>query len=150
MAEEIVKDDDSNQAEPVPRVSAELLPPVEDLYGLAFTDSEREMMLEGLYENRDHYAALRALSLPNDVPPAFVFDPRVREVETPRLSDVGTGQALSAGSGVRESLPATLEDVAFWPLTRLSALIRNRQLPPTPLTPSHLDRLKPYHPVLHC
>src|SRR5690606_8260421 len=44
--------------------------------------------------------------------------------------------------------PADLEQVAFWPVTRLAELIRSQQVMPSELTEMYLTRLKRYDPQL--
>ena len=46
--------------------------------------------------------------------------------------------------------PQNLEDVAFYPVTRLAELLRTRQVTSLELTELYLDRLKRYNPVLNC
>jgi hypothetical protein len=45
------------------------------LIGIDFTDAEQDSMLGDLVDYRKGYEALRAMSIPNDVPPALVFNP---------------------------------------------------------------------------
>ncbi len=47
-------------------------------------------------------------------------------------------------------IPGTEEEVAFLPVHRLAALIRERRISPTELTEIYLERLKRYDPVLLC
>ena len=47
-------------------------------------------------------------------------------------------------------LPATEEEVAFLPVHRLAALIRDRHISPTELTEIYVERLKRYDPILLC
>jgi Asp-tRNA(Asn)/Glu-tRNA(Gln) amidotransferase A subunit family amidase len=48
------------------------------------------------------------------------------------------------------SRPSNLEDLAFWPVTHLAALIESRHLSSRELTELYLSRLKRYDPRLHC
>src|SRR4029077_10555226 len=45
--------------------------------------------------------------------------------------------------------PANLEDVAFWPVTKLAALIERKLVTSTELTQMYLARLKRYQPALN-
>jgi hypothetical protein len=45
--------------------------------------------------------------------------------------------------------PANLEDVAFWPVTRLAQLLKTRQVSAVELTRMYLDRLRRYDGLLH-
>ena len=46
--------------------------------------------------------------------------------------------------------PAELEEVAFWPVTKLARLIESRQVSSSELTEMYLARLKLYDPHLRC
>ena len=48
----------------------------EKIIGLAFNEAERDSMLENLDEELKNYEKLRNIPIPNDLPPALVFDPR--------------------------------------------------------------------------
>ena len=54
---------------------------------------------------------------------------------------------IAAWEGV---VPTSEEEVAFLPVHRLSALIRDRHISPTDLTEIYLERIKRYDPVLLC
>jgi Asp-tRNA(Asn)/Glu-tRNA(Gln) amidotransferase A subunit family amidase len=117
----------------------------EDVIGLSFTDSERELMAEGVQEHRGHYEKLRAIAIDNSVPPAFSFDPRL-----PGMTFDVVRQPLVMSRVKVPALPADLEDVAFWPVTHLAHLIKTRQVSSVALTEMYLGRLKRYDPILHC
>jgi Asp-tRNA(Asn)/Glu-tRNA(Gln) amidotransferase A subunit family amidase len=125
-------------------ISAEMIAAAEQLAGLAFTPTERELMLEGLQRQLEAYAQLRSLSIANNVPPALAFDPRPAEVELAVAS-----ATLAAGSAVAPA-PANIDDLAFAPVTQLAELIRTRQISATALTEMYLRRLKRYDPTLQC
>ena len=57
-------------------ISKEIVVEVEKIIGLAFTDTERQLMLKKLDERLGNYEKLRAIKLDNSVPPALYFDPR--------------------------------------------------------------------------
>ncbi len=46
--------------------------------------------------------------------------------------------------------PANLEEVAFWPVTRLARLVESKQVSSVELTQMYLGRLKKYGPKLEC
>ncbi len=132
-------------AEEEGRVTKEMLPNAEALAGLAFSDAERELMLEGLNENLESYEEIRALSIPNEVYPALQFDPipAGHEPEIPRRPRRRTRRT-------RVTRPTNLEDVAFWSITDLSELIQTRQVTSVELTRMYLDRLERHGPKLEC
>ena len=127
------------------RVTKEMLPHAEALAGLAFSDAERELMLEGLNENLESYEEIRALAIPNEVYPALQFDPipSGHQPEIPRRPRRRTRRT-------RVTRPANLEDVAFWSLTDLSELVQTRQVTSVELTRMYIDRLERHGPKLEC
>ena len=65
------------EAAELPKITAEMLDQAAELAGVGpFTAEQKAMMLEGLNEQGEAYAAIRALKMENSVPPAFVFHPQ--------------------------------------------------------------------------
>jgi Asp-tRNA(Asn)/Glu-tRNA(Gln) amidotransferase A subunit family amidase len=124
-------------------VTLEMLAEAEKIAGLEFSDDEREMMLRGLDRNLQAYEALRRHSIPNAVPPAVTFDPQLPGRAYPTES---TPFRMTRERGVER--PADLEEVAFWPVTRLAELIRTRQVSSVELTELYLSRLREHGPRL--
>ncbi len=127
------------------RVSKEMLAQAEALAGLQFTDAERELMLEGLDEYLESYEALRQIPLENSVPPAVSFNPLVPGMKLP----AGSSSMKIVNSGPAKR-PVRLEDVAFWPITKLAQLVETKQVTSVELTEMYLERLTRYDPELHC
>jgi Asp-tRNA(Asn)/Glu-tRNA(Gln) amidotransferase A subunit family amidase len=133
------------QGQEAPRLTKEMLAEAEKLAGLEFSDAEREMMLEGLERRLRSYDALRAVTLPNSVPPALYFRP------VPAGMTIGRGRRGSRRSAVRaERVPSDLEELAFWPVTRLARLLESRRVTSTQLTQMYLTRLRRYGPKIEC
>ena len=150
------------------RITPEIVRDAEAVAGLEFTDAERELMVRGLNENLEAYEALRQVTIPNHVPPALHFDPRLPHMAPPMgggagaagaasPAGVGSGDPLTVArrfEGVRPSRqgrvrrPAELEAVAFWPLTRLAELVRTGQVTSVELTEMYLGRLRRHGPTL--
>jgi Asp-tRNA(Asn)/Glu-tRNA(Gln) amidotransferase A subunit family amidase len=131
-------------AEAPAAVPAAALAAAEKLLGLELTDAERALMAEGLAEQLGEYQAIRAVPVANDVPPAVAFSPllpgaRVEQEPLLRPTPLAAGQTA----------PERLEDAAFWPVTSLGALVRDRQVRSTDLTQMYLQRLRRLDPVLH-
>jgi len=126
-------------------ITADALAEAEKVSGLEFTDEEREAMVRGLNQNLQAYEALRAHPIPNEVPPAMHFDPVLPSMEVPVEA---APFRPSRAPAVRA--PENLEEVAFWPVTHLSELIRSRQVTSLALTRMYLDRLKRHGPTLEC
>jgi Asp-tRNA(Asn)/Glu-tRNA(Gln) amidotransferase A subunit family amidase len=131
------------KAQEVPTLTLEVLREAEKIAGLEFTDDEREMMLQGLERNLRAYEALRVKPIPNEVPPAMRFDPMLPGREYPRDT---RPMRMTREPGAER--PLDLEEVAFWPVTRLSELIRTRQVSSVELTEMYLSRLETHGPRL--
>ena len=128
-----------------PEVTKDMLKNAEEIAGLQFTEEERELMLEGVNEHLADYEKLRTVSIPNGVPPALYFNPRL-----PGMSMDGERRPIRLSEVRVDSVPANLEEVAFWPVTHLSKLIESRRVSSTDLTKMYLGRLEKYGPKLEC
>lgn len=128
-----------------PEITAAMLAQAEKLAGLEFTDEERELMLEDVNRNLSRYRDLREVVINNDIHPALVFDPIPPGRSLP--SEYHAPRATRENDVTR---PANLEDVAFWPVTRLAELIRRRLVSSVELTRMYLDRLARHGPTLEC
>ncbi len=117
----------------------------EKIIGFKFTPKERKMMLDNLRANLKSYHALREVALENRVPPALYFNPIVSGMS---YESGGTPFAFSPDQNVL--MPDNFEDLAFYPVTALAALIKSRQVTSLQLTKLYLERLKKYGPRLEC
>jgi Asp-tRNA(Asn)/Glu-tRNA(Gln) amidotransferase A subunit family amidase len=147
---------DSSRADstpPRPVISKATLQAALELLGLTYTDAELDLLLEqrgqggndfaGRGDRRNAFDAIRAVPLANDVPPALVFRPLPPPVppadRAPRFERVPSGLER----------PADLEDLAFWPVSRLAALVRSRRVTSVELTRMYLGRLRRFDSTLH-
>jgi len=135
-------EDDRRSAETI--ITPEVLAAAETLIDLSFTDVERTQMLNAVHKRIGDYRSIRRTKLENGVAPPLYFDPRLpgptrRSAPTYRMS-----------AGPEITRPANLEEVAFYPVTHLAALIRSRQVTSVELTEMYLARLKHYDPYLEC
>lgn len=129
-----------------PKVTAGQIADAAALAGLEFTDGEMQMMLPGVNDNLSQYEKIRSVELPNYLAPAWHFDPRPRP---PHDSPVAR-RSVAVRPHAMPPLPSDLEDLAFWPVTHLSTLIRTRQVTSQQLTEMYLARLKRIGPRLEC
>jgi len=118
-------------------ITREMVAQAEKIAGLEFTDEQREAIARGLTNNRANYERLREVELPNEVPPSVQFDPVLPGM---RLPTEQRAMRFVPPSDVRR--PANLEEVAFWPVTRLAELVRTRQVMPSELTEMYLARIR--------
>ena len=116
-----------------------------NLAGLEFSDAECEGMVQPVNQSLARMRTIRATVIPNDVGPPFYFSPLTpgmpveRKARPPRYSKV-----------TKVERPADLETVAFWPVTRLSALIKSRKVSSLELTQMYLARLQKHNAKLNC
>ncbi len=129
------------QQQPITKATIEQ---AEDIADVHFTDAQREEMLDGLTANVKAIELIHQTPLANPVEPATAFDAVLPWMGVP-VAKKPVFRATRP-SGVKR--PANLEDVAFWPVTRLSELVRTRQVKPSELTDMYLARLKKHGPTL--
>jgi Asp-tRNA(Asn)/Glu-tRNA(Gln) amidotransferase A subunit family amidase len=127
-------------------ITVETIASAEDVAGVHFDPTERELMLDGLKQQEQRIEALHKVELSNSVIPAIVFDP------VPPGKKIAPEQRRHAVRGEVKLLPAGAgpEDLAFRPVTELSELVRRRRVTSVELTQMYLARLKRYDPILHC
>ncbi len=117
----------------------------EHLFGLNFTDAERDSMMDELQSNLDSYKQLMGMHLSNDVSPALIFDPVPpgmtfsKDQKPVKFSDPGPAK-----------MPDNIEDLAFYTVRQLAQLIKSRKVTSVQLTQMFLNRLKKYDDTLHC
>jgi Asp-tRNA(Asn)/Glu-tRNA(Gln) amidotransferase A subunit family amidase len=88
---------------------------------------------------------MRRFPLSNGIPPALQFNPLPVgfKFETPR-------RQFKASPPGQVKLPPNLDELAFYSIGELAALIKSRQITSEKLTRFFLDRLKRYGPTLEC
>ena len=112
-----------------------------ELAGLECGDAERLQMRETLAIQRRVAGRRRAVSLPNELPPALGFDPGAPPPAAP---------ARLARSAGKRPFPERDEDLAFASVADLSRWIEARELTSLRLTELYLERLRRLGPGLAC
>ena len=133
------------QEDKVIKITKEVLQDAERLAGFEFTDTERDLMVEGLNDYLESYKKLRKVSLDNSLTPAFQFNPVL-----PGMRFEEQRRPIKMSKVYKRKVPSNLEELAFWPVTELAQLIKSHQVSSIELTNMYLDRLKKYDPKLHC
>jgi Asp-tRNA(Asn)/Glu-tRNA(Gln) amidotransferase A subunit family amidase len=127
------------------RITQKKIEATEKIIGLHFTSKERKMMLENLKRNISNYKELRKVPLENHVPPALLFNPIV-----PGMSFEKKSRTILPMEDQKIEMPEDIEDLAFYPVTALSQLIKSRRVTSTELAQMYIKRLKKYGPRLEC
>lgn len=119
----------------------------EALFGLEYSDAERELVLRNLEGYLKNYEAMRQVPLANGVPPAFRFEPvPVGAVPHPQPAS----SLRRASPRGRPKLPAGESDWAYAGVGRLGELIRSGAVTSRQLVERSLARMKQYDPELRC
>jgi Asp-tRNA(Asn)/Glu-tRNA(Gln) amidotransferase A subunit family amidase len=129
-------------------VNADVVKAFETLDGVKFTSEEEAAAASGANGNLNSFNRLRQLSIPQDTEPAFMFKPALPGREPKGPATPGAALRYSKAP-LTLKRPANLEDVAFWPVTRLAALLERKLVTSTELTQMYLARLKRYQPTLN-
>lgn len=114
------------------------------LSGLTYSEEEQRALLQAANQNLTRYEELRKTHIPNDVAPPFYFSALVPGMKVNRT------KLPVKFSTPKVTRPANLEDVAFWPVTQLSQLLKTRQVTSLELTEMYLARLHKYNGKLNC
>jgi Asp-tRNA(Asn)/Glu-tRNA(Gln) amidotransferase A subunit family amidase len=133
------------QVQDAAAVTTEMVSQAEWIAGISLSEDERKAALGALRREQQKMEALHKVQVGNSVPPALVFFAEPPQAERP----VGRGEVRPLDVAVPER-PASDEDLAFLPVTKLAALLRTRKITSVELTRLYLSRLKKYDEQLHC
>jgi Asp-tRNA(Asn)/Glu-tRNA(Gln) amidotransferase A subunit family amidase len=132
-----------------PKITAEMIDQASALAGVGpFTAEQKKLMLDGLNDQRASYDPIRALKLPNSVPPAYIFHPQPASAS---VCDCGepTVRPIVEDRTSNASAPARIEDLAFATISEIAGLLQAQKITSLALTRMYLDRLKLYDSKLH-
>ena len=128
------------QQEQPPRIARETLDCAEKIFGVDFNEQEEAAALNGVNTNLQNYERLRALDIPLDTEPAVTF--------RPYLPGKKPKPGATPGAKIKVTLQppaarrASVEELAFLPVTALAPLLQHRDVSSTELTRMYLERLK--------
>ena len=112
---------------------------------LEFSETEIDSMLESLNNYRESYQKMRTLKIGNEIAPRLYFDPR------PQQFNIAVKQEnIQWELPENVELPENIEMLAFYPVSKLAALIKSRKITSVQLTEMYLKRLKKYGDTLQC
>jgi Asp-tRNA(Asn)/Glu-tRNA(Gln) amidotransferase A subunit family amidase len=127
------------EAQQAERITPDMLKAAEQIAGLHFTDAQRELLIADVNNHLAQYERLRKIPLANSVVPCLRFSPVLPGM---KFDMVRRPMKMSNPPAVQR--PSNLEDVAFWAMRDLAALLATRQVRSVELTEMYLDRLKRY------
>lgn len=131
--------------EKLPAITPEMIDQAAALAGITIAPEQKQMMLDGLNDQRKAYADIRKLHLSNSVPPAYIFDPLPPGTKV----DMDKHPPRYSKAPAIATVPSNLEDLAFASVVELGDLIRRKKISSTNLTEMYITRLKRYDPLLH-
>src|SRR6056297_1754544 len=112
---------------------------------LEFSETEIDSMLESLNNYRESYQKMRTMKIGNEIAPRLYFDPRHQQFNIPVKQE-----NIQWELPENVELPEKMEMLAFYPVSKLAALIKARKLTSLQITEIYLDRLKKYDDTLQC
>ncbi|MBX2964799.1 MAG: amidase [Cyclobacteriaceae bacterium] len=118
---------------------------IEPYYDLAFTEAERDSLLQNLRDYQRSISAIHQYRLENSVPMSLWFDPvpsgfRKETVQKP----------IDWGLPKNVQVPSNAEELALFPVYKLAVLLKNKKITSTQLTKIYIDRLKKFSDTLQC
>jgi Asp-tRNA(Asn)/Glu-tRNA(Gln) amidotransferase A subunit family amidase len=117
----------------------------ERLIGLQFEDEKRDSMVSGLTQYRSSYEIIRSYGLDNKIPSSIMFNPIPLGFS---FDTHKSGLMIQEIADVQ--LPDSIDELAFYSIRELAALIGTRKITSVALTEFYLNRLKQYGPILEC
>lgn len=124
-------------------ITRTMIAEAERVIGLRFNENQRDSLLDEVNANLGNYNEVRKVALPNSINPAFIFNPLPQGFTLPQKHSVQT-------STIKATLPQKREDLAFYSIGELAALIKARKITSVELTTLYLQRLKKYEKDLLC
>lgn len=126
-------------------ITIDIVKKAEKIIGLEFTQPEADSMLAKLTTTRKNFEENRKVELKNEVAPALVFNPLPQGFEFEKGPSY-----FKASNIVKITLPKDKNELAFYSVRQLAALIQSKQITSLELTKFFLERLKKYDLQLAC
>ncbi len=117
----------------------------EKMFDLNFTEAKRDSMAGFLKDRVKTYQYLHAQDLRNDEPIPLWYNPVIKGVLVPRKQ-----LPVEFNLPGQVTLPSDINQLAYFSIPQLAALIKYKKISSEKLTRFFLDRLKKYGPRLHC
>lgn len=118
---------------------------IEPYYDLNFTKAERDSFFSVLQNYQKSIQAIHQYKLENQTVMSLIFDP------VPTGFQLETSQrTIDWGLPKEVNVPENRNELAFYPVYKLSVLIKTKKITSTELTMLYLERLKKYSDTLQC
>lgn len=134
-----------NQTAALDKITAPMVKGAQVLIGLNFTADQVDSTVSRLTDFRKNYEAIRQVNLPNNIPPALLFNPIPVGFTWPKEQ-----RAIRVAKIEKVRLPANQDTLAFYNVRQLADLIKTKQITSEELTRFFIARLKKYNPKLLC
>jgi Asp-tRNA(Asn)/Glu-tRNA(Gln) amidotransferase A subunit family amidase len=118
---------------------------IEPYYDLSFTPAERDSLFRGLGDYQKSFQALHQYKLNNSTPMSLVFDPIPVGMTLETIQ-----KPIDWGLPKNVIVPANKEELAFYPVYKLSVLLKTKKISSVELTQLYLKRIKKYADTLQC
>jgi len=117
----------------------------EKVIGINFNNSERDSLIDDLGVALEDYEIIRGVEISNSISPKIIFDPR------PVNFSIDVSQ-VDVDWNIPENvnLPENKNELAFYTVSELASLLKNKKITSTELTKFYIDRLKKYGDTLEC
>jgi Asp-tRNA(Asn)/Glu-tRNA(Gln) amidotransferase A subunit family amidase len=130
-----------------PAITKDTLDCGEKIFGVDFSEAEEEAAVRVVNQNLEAFQQLRKIDVPLDTEPAVTF--------RPYLPGKKPKPGATPGARIKVTLHppaarhASVDELAFLPVTALAPLVQRRDVSSTELTRMYLARLKKYGPRLN-
>lgn len=121
------------------------LPAAAHLLDLSFTQKEIDSMYDGVKENMLLYRLMHKKSLNNNVPMSLWQSPVL-----PGMQFNNKQEKINWNISSKVSLPANINDLAFYNILQLASLIKNKKISSVELTKFFIDRIRRFGDTLQC
>lgn len=117
----------------------------EKMFSLSFPNEKRNFMLGAVTDKVKIYDYLHASNIENNIPYPLWYSPVLPGMKIPL-------KKMDVKFSIPENvvLPSNLNDLAFYSIPQLAALIKNKKITSYQLTQFYLNRLKKYNSTLYC
>jgi Asp-tRNA(Asn)/Glu-tRNA(Gln) amidotransferase A subunit family amidase len=127
------------------KITRQMIDQAADVAGISIDDQYKEMMLDDLNAQAKSYEAVRALKVPNNVPPALRFDP---ELPGMKFEPWSPAQVRLTGPAVA-ALPKDPLDLVFSSVAQQAEWLRTKKISSVTLTETYIERINTVNPILH-